>query len=162
QASIGVEQALPHNIRLMSQYSYRRGIHQLRGRNINAPIDGALPDLAAGAITQIESSAQSFNHIPFVKFNQGTVGKFRIRARYVLAKPTDEPDSALSLPADNFDLRGERGPSLQDTRHRFNILANFRLAKSLSFSSIFNANSGRPYNVTTGFDDNKDLSVNDR
>jgi hypothetical protein len=146
----------------MSNYSYRRGIHQLRGRNVNAPIDGVLPDPNAGVITQIESSANSFSHIWFVNFNWARFGKFMIGASYVLSKTTDETDGALSLPVDNFDLRGERGPSLQDTRHRFNILTNFRLTKSLSLSSIFNASSGRPYNITTGFDDNKDLSVNDR
>jgi Carboxypeptidase regulatory-like domain len=162
QASIGVEQSLPHNIRLMSQYSYRRGIHQLRGRNVNAPIDGVLPDQSAGVVTQIESSADSFNHLLFVNFNWAKIGKFMIGAAYVLSKTSDETDGALSLPADNFDLRGERGPSQQDTRHRFNILTNFRLTKSLSLSSIFNASSARPYNITTGFDDNKDLSVNDR
>jgi Carboxypeptidase regulatory-like domain len=162
QASIGVEQSLPHNIRLMSQDSYRRGIHQLRGRNVNAPIDGVLPDQSAGVVTQIESSADSFNHLLFVNFNWAKIGKFMIGAAYVLSKTSDETDGALSLPADNFDLRGERGPSQQDTRHRFNILTNFRLTKSLSLSSIFNASSARPYNITTGFDDNKDLSVNDR
>src|SRR5262249_5672267 len=109
-----------------------------------------------------ESSANSFNHTLFVNFNWAKFGKFLIGAGYVLSKTTDEADGALSLPTDNFNLRGERGPSLQDTRHRLNILTNFRLTKSLSLSSIFNANSSRPYNVTTGFDDNKDLSVNDR
>jgi hypothetical protein len=162
QASIGVEQSLPHNIRLMSQYSYRRGIHQLRGRNINAPIDGAMPDPAAGVVTQIESSANSFNQALFVNFNWAKPGRFMIGSGYALTKTTDETDGALSLPANNFYLRGDRGPSLQDTRHRFNLLTNFRLTKALSLSSIFNASSGRPYNVTTGFDDNKDLSVNDR
>ena len=158
QASIGVEQTLPHNIRLMSQYFYRRGIHQLRGRDINAPIDGVRPDPASGVITQIDSSANSFNHTWFVNLNWMKMGKFMIGASYVLSKTTDETDGPLSLPANNFDLRGERGPSLQDTRHRFNILTNFRLTKSLSLSSIFNASSGRPYNITTGFDNNKDRS----
>ncbi|HEX5081450.1 MAG TPA: carboxypeptidase regulatory-like domain-containing protein [Blastocatellia bacterium] len=162
QASVGVEQSLPHNIRLMSQYSYRRGIHQLRGRNINAPVGGILPDPDSGVVTQVESSADSFSHLWFVNFNWSKMGKFMIGAGYGLSKTTDETDGALSLPADNFYLRGERGPSLQDTRHRFNILTNFRPTKSLSVSAIFNANSGRPYNITTGFDDNKDLSVNDR
>jgi hypothetical protein len=162
QASIGVEQSLPSNMRLMSQYSFRRGIHLLRGRNINAPIDGVLPDPSAGVVTQIESSANSFSHIWFVNFNWAKIGKFMIGASYVLSKTTDETDGALSLPANNFDLRGERGPSLQDTRHRFNILTNFRLTKSLGLSTIFNASSARPYNLTTGFDDNRDLSVNDR
>ena len=162
QGSIGVEQSLPHNIRLMSQYFYRRGIHQLRGRNINAPINGVLPDPASGVITQIESSANSFNHTWFVNLNWMKMGKFMIGASYVLSKTTDETDGALSLPANNFDLRGERGPSLQDTRHRFNILTNFKLTKRFGLSTIFNASSGRPYNITTGRDNNNDTVSNDR
>ena len=165
QMSFGVEQTLPHNIRLMSQYFYRRGIHLLRGRDINAPVQsagGLRPDPAAGVVTQIESSANSFNHTWFVNLNWMKMGKFMIGASYVLSKTTDETDGALSLPANNFDLRGERGPSLQDARHRFNILTNFRLTKSLRLSSIFNTSSARPYNITTGRDDNKDTIVNDR
>src|SRR5262245_31457254 len=162
QVSAGVEQALPHNIRVMSQYFYRRGIHQLRGRDINAPIEGLRPDPLAGVITQIESSANSFNHTWFVNFNRAKLGKFMIGVGYVFSKTIDETDGALSLPANNLNLRGERGPSLQDTRHRFNILGNFRLTKSLSLSSIFNASSARPYNITTGRDDNQDTIVNDR
>ncbi len=162
QASIGVEQALPNNIRLMSQYSYRRGVHQLRGRNVNAPINGLLPDPASGVVTQIESSANSFSHRLFLNFNWMKFGKFMIGAGYVLSKTTDETDGPTALPANNFDLRGERGPSPQDARHRFNILTNFKLTKSLGLSAIFNASSARPYNITTGFDDNKDLSINDR
>ncbi|MGH9770040.1 MAG: hypothetical protein ACREAB_21665, partial [Blastocatellia bacterium] len=69
QTSIGVEQSLPHNIRLMSQYFHRRGRRQLRGRNINAPINGFSPDPASGVITQIESSADSFNPTWFVNLN---------------------------------------------------------------------------------------------
>ncbi len=160
--SFGVEQTLPSNIRLMSQYFYRRGIHQLRGRNINAPINGARPDPTSGNITQIESSANSFNHTWFVNLNWMRMGKFMLGASYVLSKTTDETDGPTGLPADNFNLRGERGPSLQDTRHRFNILSTVRLMKSLSLSAIFNASSARPYNITTGFDDNNDTVVNDR
>jgi hypothetical protein len=162
QMSFGVEQVLPSNIRLMSQYFYRRGIHQLRGRNINAPINGVRPDPTSGNITQIESSANSFNHTWFINLNWMKMGKFMLGASYVLSKATDETDGPTGLPANNFNLRGERGPSLQDTRHRFNILSTVRLTKSLSLSTIFNASSARPYNITTGFDDNNDTVVNDR
>jgi hypothetical protein len=162
QMSFGVEQTLPNNLRLMSQYFYRRGIHQLRGRNINAPINGVRPDPTSGNITQIESSANSFNHSWFINLNWAKIGMFMLGASYVLSKTTDETDGPTGLPADNFDLRGERGPSSQDTRHRFNLLSTVRLTKSLSFSAVFTASSARPYNITTGFDDNGDTIVNDR
>ncbi len=162
QTSFGVEQTLPNNMRLMSQYFYRRGIHQLRGRNINAPINGVRPDPTAGNITQIESSANSFNHTWFVNFNWMKMGKFMFGASYVFSKTTDETDGPLSLPANNFNLRGERGPSLQDTRHRFNLMSTVRLTSRLSIGTIFSSNSAMPYNVTTGFDDNGDTISNDR
>jgi hypothetical protein len=39
---------------------------------------------------------------------------------------------------DNFDLRGKRGPSLKDRRHRFNILTNsgYRDRNSVWFLNI--------------------------
>ncbi len=162
QGSIGVERELAQGLRLMSQYFYRRGVHQLRGRNINAPVNGVRPDPAAGNITQIESSANSFNHTWMVNLNWMKMGKFMISGNYVLSKTTDETDSVFSLPANNFNLRAERGPSLQDTRHRFFLMSNYTLPKGLRLGTIFQANSATPYNITTGFDDNKDSTVNDR
>lgn len=162
QASVGVERELAPGVRFMSQYFYRRGIHGLRGRNVNAPVNGVRPDPAAGNITQIESSANSFNHTWMVNLNWMKMGKFMIGANYVLSKTTDETDGPLSLPANNFDLRAERGPSLQDTRHRFFLMSNYTLPKGLRLGTIFQASSATPYNLTTGFDNNGDSIINDR
>ncbi len=163
QTSIGLQQQMPKGIRLMTQYSYRRGTHQLRGRNINAPVPGVgRPDPLAGNITQVESSANSFGHNLMVNLNWMQMGKFMIGANYVYSKTTDETDGPLSLPADNFNLRLERGFSLQDIRHRFFLMSNFTLPLGLRLSSILQANTAPPYNITTGFDNNGDSTVNDR
>jgi hypothetical protein len=162
QVSIGLEQSLPHTLRLMSQYFYRRGLHQLRGRNLNAPLNGIRPDPTAGNITLIESSANSFNHTWMVNLNWMKPGKFFFGASYVLSKTTDETDGPTSLPADNFDLRAERGPSLQDIRHRFFLISNYTLPKGFRIGTIFQTISATPYNITTGFDNNNDSIINDR
>ena len=162
QGSIGIEQTMPGNLRLMSQYAYRRGIHQLRGRNLNAPLNGARPDPLAGNVTQIESSANSFNHTLFVNLNWMKMGRFFVGANYVWSKATNETDGALGLPADNFDPRADRGPSLQDIRHRVFLLSNYTLPTGLRIGTVFQANSATPYNITTGFDDNGDSNLNDR
>lgn len=162
QASVGVERELAPGVRFMSQYFFRRGIHQLRGRNINAPLNGVRPDPIAGNITEVESSANSTNHTWMVNMNWMKMGKFMIGANYVLSKTTDETDSAFGLPVNNFDLRAERGPSLQDTRHRFFLMSNYTLPKGLRLGTIFQANSATPYNITTGFDNNGDSTINDR
>ncbi len=163
QASIGLQQELPAGLRLMSQYFYRRGVHQLRGRNLNAPIPGdGRPDPASGNITQIESSANSFNHTMMINLNWMKPGRFFFGANYVYSKTTNETDSPLSLPADNFDLRAERGPSLQDIRHRFLLISNLTLFREIRLGTIFQSSSAQPYNLTTGFDNNADSIVNDR
>lgn len=162
QASLGVERELAKGMRFMSQYFYRRGVNQLRGRNINAPVNGLRPDPTAGNITQVESSANSFNHTWLVNLNWMKMGKFMIAANYVLSKTTDETDGAFSLPANSFNLRGERGPSLQDTRHRLFLMSNYTLPKGLRLGTILQANSATPYNITTGFDNNNDSIINDR
>jgi hypothetical protein len=81
---------------------------------------------------------------------------------YLLAKSTNEADSPFSLPADNFDLRAERGPSISDARHRLFGMVNFEPVKGVSLGTMFNYSSATPYNITTGFDNNGDSTINDR
>jgi hypothetical protein len=84
-------------------------------------------------------------------------------AMYMYARTLTDTAGALSLPADNFDLRGEWGPAPGDMRHYFSAMLNRRvLFKGLSVGVTFNAASATPYNVTTGFDDNGDTVSNDR
>lgn len=160
----GVERELKQNLRLMTQYRYQRGVHLLRGRNINAPLPGTTvrPDPTAGNITQIEGSANSFNHALIVNLNWMKMGKFMLSGNYVLSKSTNETDSPLSLPVNNFDLRAERGPSAMDMRHRFFLMSNYTLPRGLRLGTILQTNSATPYNITTGFDNNGDSIINDR
>jgi hypothetical protein len=162
QASASVEMQLPASLKLISTYSYQRGAHLLRARNINAPVQGSgRPDPFAGNIVQIESAANSTYsnlNLNLTRFSKG----LQFIANYSLSKATDETDSPLALPANNFDLRPERGPALWDARHRFFAMFGYGLPKELRLSMIFNASSATPYNVTTGFDDNGDTIITDR
>ncbi|HYY42420.1 MAG TPA: TonB-dependent receptor, partial [Pyrinomonadaceae bacterium] len=63
QASVGVEHDLWKRFRVMSDYRFQRGVHLLRGRNVNAPFAGlGRPDPTAGNVIQVESSANSTRH----------------------------------------------------------------------------------------------------
>ncbi len=81
---------------------------------------------------------------------------------YSLASARNDSDGAFSLPANNFDLAAEWGPSPNDVRHRASGLLTLDLWRGLKLSAMVNASSGSPYNVTTGFDDNGDTVSNDR
>ena len=55
-----------------------------------------------------------------------------------------------------FDPSAERGPSLQDQRHRLVLTGLHELPFGLQLSAIFIAGSGRPYNIIAGADLNGD------
>jgi len=73
QSAIGIERQLPRNVSLAVNYSYSRGLHQLRARDINAPLPtvfdltgraiGPRPyGVSAGDIYQYESSGSFRQH----------------------------------------------------------------------------------------------------
>ena len=165
QASLGLE-TKPFNLfRLTTNYQYQRGVHLLRGRNINAPMGMGLvrPIAGFGNITDIESSATSSVHRLMIGVGPAKfVNGFFWSANYLLMKNTNDADSPFSLPTDNFDLRKERGPSASDMRQFFSAFFSRKLVKGFSLSAITNANSALPYNITTGFDNNGDSVINDR
>lgn len=166
QISVNVEQQMAGGFTLRAGYVRQRGAHLLRGRNVNAPLAGsARPNPAVGNVTQVESSANSWFQQFYVNVSPSAA---RLSKRvywlvnYSLSKATDEADSALSLPADNFNLAAERGPSAVDVRHRLFAIVNVKLFDQLRLGTTFRATSAPPYNITTGRDDNGDAVVNDR
>jgi hypothetical protein len=164
QSSIGMETTALKLFRLTTNYQYQRGVHLLHGRNLNAPVPGfGRPDPTVGNITNIESSAYLSGHRLMVgigpaKFVQGLFWNIN----YLLMKTTNEADSPFSLPSNNFNLRADRGPAATDFRHLISGFVSKRLLMGFAASTIFQATSALPYNITTGFDDNGDTVINDR
>ena len=164
QASIGMETSPFKLFRLTTNYQYQRGVHLLHGRNLNAPIPGfGRPDPTVGNITNIESSAYLSGHRLMVSVGpaQFVQGLFW-NVNYLFMKNTNEADSPFSLPSNNFNLRADRGPSANDFRHLISGFISKRLPKGFGISTIFQATSALPYNITTGFDNNGDTVINDR
>ena len=161
---LGVERAVGKFVRLMSSYSFSQGRGLLRGRNINAPReDGTRPDPAAGNITQVESTARSSGHMAHLGFSAMLPWhRTFLFLNYTYADMRNDTDGPFGLPADNFDLEAEWGPSPMDIRHRLGGMFNMNLWKGFKIATSFNASSGQPYNITTGRDDNGDTVSNDR
>ncbi|HET6974908.1 MAG TPA: TonB-dependent receptor [Pyrinomonadaceae bacterium] len=164
QSSIALETNPFKLFRLMTNYQYQRGVHLLHGRNLNAPVPGfGRPNPTVGNITNIESSAYQSTHRLMVnvgpaKFVQGLFWSIN----YLLMKNTNEADSAFSLPSNNFNLHADRGPAAGDFRHLISGFVSKRLPSGFGISTIFQATSALPYNITTGFDNNGDTVINDR
>ncbi|MCU1381646.1 MAG: Outer rane receptor for ferrienterochelin and colicin [Acidobacteria bacterium] len=164
EAIAAIEQTLPGDIRVNTMFMRRRGTHQLRGVDINAPLaTGVRPDPAAGTITQIESTARTELDAISINLNYARPQRrLFVAANYTFGRSIDEADSPFSLPADNYNLAAERGPSLGFSRHRFMSMANLPLARRFRLGASLRIQSAAPYNITTGRDDNGDTVSNDR
>jgi carboxypeptidase family protein len=164
--SLTVEQQLPKSLVGTFTYFQDRGIHQFRTRNINAlkedpnnPGSFFYPyGQAAGFVYQTESSARSLtNRLDFGL--QRRLAKFTIFGRYSLGWMNSDSGG---FPANNYKLASEWGRAGGDRRHSAFITTFVNLPKGFRLQTMLNASTGAPYNITTGFDNNGDGSINDR
>jgi hypothetical protein len=190
-SAVTLEQNLKKGWRFSTSFDVTRGVHNIRTRNINAPYPGTvLPDdlfnrlnsfnplvqAAArdqvdrmrplypnvGNIYQFESTAESFSKNMGLRLytpNSFAVHGIGINGfvQYTLGWAHDN-NSAVN----QYDWRSEWAHSPFDTRHRYISNLNLRLPKDTSLAFLIFANSGRPYTMTTGKDNNGDQTTNDR
>ncbi|MBI3896292.1 MAG: TonB-dependent receptor [Acidobacteria bacterium] len=162
-SSLALETRLPRGISLAATYEFVRGIHLYRSRNLNAPLQGETtpPDPSRGNIEQLESTGTSTQHALHLRYNQ-RIGPLTFFSNYSLSSSRNDMDGPFSLPANNYDLRAEWGRASNDQRHRFFAGLSTRLPWNISSNIRVQANSGPPFNITTGKDDNYDTETNDR
>ncbi len=167
QASLGVERTFFEALRVMTMYTMTRGRNQLRARNVNAPVlteaGFVRPDPSLGNVVELESTGR--NEVDRLMVNVNYANPARrlfMGVNYQLSRSMNHADNPFALPADNYELDAEWGPSAQDARHRLFAMINFGLPKSFRMGIFSQAQSALPYNIITGFDDNGDTVVNDR
>ncbi len=163
QASIGVDKNLKEWLGVRADYMWTRGYGVLRSVNVNAPVDGVRPDPTVGNISEISATGRRASDRLSVGVNL-RVPQRRIfgNVMYQLGSVRNHADNALSLPADSNDPDADWGPAAQDIRHRLFVMGNFPLPYGLRAGMNMQMSSARPYNITTGLDDNGDTVFNDR
>ena len=161
-ANIGVDQALTSSLRLNVGYSFRKGAHLHRGRNLNAPVGGARPDPQFSNIVEVQSDAASRTHALNIGASLMMLNwrQTFFHANYTLGSTETNTTGAFGLPATGDDLAAEWGPSVP--RHRVGGMISMQPIRNFGVSMNFRAQSGTPYNVTTGADGNGDGLFNDR
>jgi hypothetical protein len=111
----------------------------------------------------VNAGSNSYNG---VKLNLSTRRKnFQGLFSYTLSHTigTVEMDVPQQDPNDsNFIGNAERATSLLDQRHRLSVSGSYQLPWKFSVGTWLVAASGRPFNVTTGVDNNGDGSNADR
>jgi hypothetical protein len=164
QASFSVERELWSKAQLIIEYQTLRGVRLLRSRNTNAPLSETGPRLDPNFlnINQVESSASMRSNALSVTF-RGSVGKrLKGMAQYTLSRTTDDTGGPYALPANNYDLRPELGRADFDQRHRFAYAGALELPRNFWVGMLLTLAGGKPFDISTGLDNNRDTVANDR
>jgi hypothetical protein len=164
RASVGIEHQLRQGWRLGFDTFYQHASNEFRALDLNAPIDGVRPDSEFGRVLLVQSVGRStqagFNVNLSLSPRQGMFGNIR----YGYSRSFNDADDSLTPPPLGT-FATEWGPARGDTRHRFNWNVGGPIGPrpwGITASINGRMQSGTPYNVTTGFDDNGDALFNDR
>lgn len=163
QSSISVERSLPRNLTLSLSYVNTRGLHQLRARNVNAPVVlNQRPFGTNDNIYQYETSGIYKQQLFVVSSTLRLNPRFSLNTNYTLGKGEGDTDGPGSFPSESYNLSREYGRASTDIRHRFTLAGNIETRWGLSFSPLIVALSGAPFNIITGADRNNDSVFADR
>jgi hypothetical protein len=164
QGALGVERQLPFRTTLAAYFITSRTLHQLRSRNINAPICpdqsvnclGERPNESLNDVYQYESSGILKQNQLIVNFRTNYGARLSLFGNYRLGFAHGDTEGAGTFPAYSYDLTGEYGRSAFDVRHSFVIGGNVSVPWGVSLSPFIIASSGRPFNIVRGQDLNGD------
>jgi TonB-dependent receptor-like protein len=186
-ASVGAEREIAHGWLAGADYVHQHWSNIARSVDLNAPAPfdrtapGQLRSVAAANATRpilpVNGGVRAVN----VLMNLGEADYDGLQAQvsyrghprlfaavsYTLSKATNttEPDGNGVAPNDgNLARLGEveRGPSILDQRHRAVITLSYRLPFDITAGTVTQLASARPFNATTGIDNNGDGANNDR
>lgn len=199
QGSFGLEFEVQKDLSISASYLWVHGTHLIRIRDINLGTpttpttigiagttthltfqDYTLPRPIAGfdRVSLIESNARSTYHGLALQASKRFSRSFLLLASYTLSKVIDDvpeaigvnpPASDRRLLSDPSNPQADRGPGINDQRHRFVLSGIWQLnyANRMSgwprailggweLSSIVTAQSGQPYSGLVNFDLNHD------
>jgi hypothetical protein len=174
RVSGGIDQTINPKVRINASFQSVRSADQLRGRNLNAPLNGVRPNPDFANIIETTSDAAAHSDQLSTTLNVNLAGGVRntgaalwnprrttFRVTYWLARADNNFDGPFIVPPSGT-LDAEWAAASGDRRHRYQVSLNSQALKNLNASFSLGGNTGTPYNITTGFDDNNDSIFNDR
>jgi hypothetical protein len=172
QSALGIDRQLPRNMTLSVNVTDSRGVHELRERNINAPIPGtydprnpaaAVYPLGNGGIRYQYESSGLFKQLQIsANMNARVNNKINLFGYYVWGQAHSNTDGTGSFPANNYDLTGEWSRAAFDRRQQVQMGGSITAPYRITLSPNINFTTAPPLNITAGRDLNGDGIINDR
>jgi hypothetical protein len=167
-----VERSLPANVKLSLTYSYARTNRTMRIVNINAPLGGTfIPGVPtsgvrplgadAGNVFEYQSTGRSVGNYLSVNVN-GNLKKAQFWGGYNLGKARSTDSGQTGSPFDAYDFTHEYARGNFSTLNFFYGGGSFVAPGEINLYTFVVANSGQPFNITTGRDTNGDTLFSER
>lgn len=165
-ATAGVQHAFGEHFMVSADYTHEEGNHAYRAYSYTGGVDLFTPLLAADDPAQAEvvpnvnvfhSDNRSSYHALFIHAQADWVRRGSFIANYTLSRAQTwgcvlgelfDYVNGVCNPLEPF-ARGDYGPSGEDVRHRAVLGARWHLPGKLSLSTLSQAESARPFTITT-------------
>ncbi len=165
QYSLGVERQLGHQSTLSATYVGSRGIDLFRSVDANAPPPptfAARPNPGIGQERSIHSQGYQKSNALELTFRGHAKRYFDGQVQYTLNKTYNNTSGITYFPGNSYDPRADWARADTDRRHKFDLLGSAQPTKFFTLGMALSLYTGKPVNVTTGADDNRDGIANDR
>ena len=161
----GVQRQLAPGLAVSVDYTNAKGRKLLRMIDTNSvlPPNFVRPDPTRGFVNIIESTGFSNYHALLVAASQrlGARGQFGIAYTLSSTKTTTEAENGINY-ADPLNIDDSYAYGNNDQRHRAVVNGSFNLPGDVQVSGLLIARSATPFNITTGADNNRNTTFNDR
>jgi hypothetical protein len=169
--NVNVQRELTRSLAVSAAYVGSKGSHLILRRNINQPVNGVrpfpalsasspiLPGTPLGNITEVESAGNSSYNALWLTASERLANGLQFNASYSWSKSIDYNSFSTGgiIGQDANNLRGDRGLSDYDARHRVVVSALYELPfrgnqfiEGWQIAAIVQSQSGNPVNLVTG------------
>jgi hypothetical protein len=164
QTGISLERQLTKSANLSVTYLTSRGVHQFFTTNLNPadPITGLRPNGTNQNIFQYQSEGIFKQNQLIVNSSVRMGTKLSLFGYYTLGYANSDISGAGGFPSNPFNVSEDYGRASFDIRHRVFFGGTMGLPYAFRISPFLVAQSGVPFNITTGQDLYQDSIFNTR
>jgi hypothetical protein len=165
QLSIGVKREVFSGLSVSADYVNNRAMYLYNGPDINSPdpITRVRPNPNFLVITQYETTGNSWYNALLMSIERrpGRRGP-TWSVSYTLADSVRDVEDFQSVGQDPLNRAAEKSLANNHRRHQVVGTVTWSLPGGFQVGAILEGRSGRPWNVTTGADNNGNTNFNDR
>jgi len=156
QAGVGIDQQLTSKWTANITYLFTQGVHQYLSNNVTAPaFNPATYTVTGSAPTVYNSQFQSggfFKQHQVIFTSSVQTRRFVLNGSYTFNIAKSDTEGVYSFPSVAQNPGLDYGRASFGVRHRVTLMNSYTAPFGFVFASLLSAQSGTPYNLTTGYD----------